>query len=196
MTCHALNLLDHAPQNRNRCIMILVSLSNEPDTDHVFEKWPISVPQSLRTYKAILKESAFWHDTVVVSKHEFDLYNNVQLMPKDATIGGHAKRASRDLQIYRYRNVDQTAACFMTSYGRPCEVEPGLLEKGGLYGCLLQQSGVVRKFATPEIIFLQGAVGRCWVSCNIREAMKILGNSIFCTTCDMGLGQCSEDDLS
>lgn len=157
--------------NRNRCIMIL------PCTDHVFEKWPISMTQSLRTYKAILRESSFWHDTVVLSKHEFDMYD-VQLLPKDATIGGHAKRASRDLQAYRYRSVDQTAACFMTSYGRPCEVDASLLQKGGLYGSLLQVSGVIREFATPEIIFLQGAVDRCWVSCNIREAMKILGNSI------------------
>lgn len=91
---------------------------------------------------------------------------------------GDIKRSSRDLQNYRYRSLDERASCFMTSYGRPCEVDPSLLEKGGLYGSLLQQSGCIRKFATPEIIFLQGALDRCWISCNIREAMKILGNSI------------------
>lgn len=176
--CHALNLIDHAPQNRNRCIMILINQTDDPCTDHVFEKWPISQSQSLHTYKAILKEASFWHDTVAISKQEFDLYNNVQLLPKDSTVSGHAKRSARDLQNYRYRSVDQCAACFMTSYGRPCEVDAHLLEKGGLYGSLLQQAGCIRKFATPEIIFLQGAIDRCWISCNIREAMKILGNSI------------------
>ena len=69
--CHALNLIDHAPQNRNRCIMILVDQLVDLKTDHVFDKWPVSSPQSLRTYKAILREASFWHETVNLSKKEF-----------------------------------------------------------------------------------------------------------------------------
>lgn len=185
--CHALNLIDHAPQNRNRCIMILVDQLVDLKTDHVFDKWPVSSSQSLRTYKAILRETSFWHETVTLSKKEFELYNDFRLVPKDATLGGHAKRAMRDLQTYRFRTIDQTAACFMTSYGRPCDIADSLIQKGGLYGSLLHQSGVIRKFATPEIIFLQGAIKRCWVSCNIREAMKILGNSISVAHATWGL---------
>ena len=36
----------------------------------------------------------------------------------------------------------------------------------------------MRKFSPPEIVILQGTCGPCWISKNVRQAMKILGNCI------------------
>ena len=175
---HNLNLLDHVPQRRDRMILIATDARSDFDEHHIFDKWPINRPLSLKSYDAIVDDSECWQDYTNIDANEMKLYNDVSLFPRDSTVSGHAKRSRRDLHQYRFRDENSHAACFMTSYGRPSEVKGELLEQGGLYGSLLVQGNKVRKFSLPEIIILQGTSGPCWVSKNIRQAMKILGNCI------------------
>ncbi len=175
---HNLNLLDHVPQRRDRMILIATDARLNFDEYHVFDRWPVSKPLSLKSYDAIMPDNQEWNEYTDINDSEMKMYNDVSLLPKDATISGHTKRSKRDLHQYRYRDENSYAACFMTSYGRPCDVKSELLDQGGFYGSLLLQGNMLRKFALPEIVILQGTNGTCWVSKNIRQAMKILGNCI------------------
>ena len=175
---HNLNLLDHIPQRRDRMILIATDARMDFDENHIFDRWPVNRPLSLKSYDAIIHDLEAWTDYTSISDMEMKLYTDVSLLPTDATVSGHQKRSKRDLQHYRFRDEDSYAACFMTSYGRPCEVKNELLDQGGLYGSLLMQGNSIRKFALPEIVILQGTSGPCWVSTNIRQALKILGNCI------------------
>ena len=175
---HNLNLIDHIPQRRDRMILIATDSRSDFDEHHVFDKWPVSRPLSLRSYDAIMHDHVEWAEYIDISDQEMKMYLDVSLLPRDTTVLGHAKRSRRDLQQYRFRSEDSYAACFMTSYGRPCEVKEELITQGGLYGSLLVEGNRVRKFSPPEIVILQGTCGPCWISKNVRQAMKILGNCI------------------
>ena len=175
---HNLNLLDQCPQQRERMILIAVDLNDESDTGHVFEKWPMGRIPTLRQYHAILSEIGIWKDYTDVTYDEMLKYCDVDLLPRDTTVKGHPKKSWRDLQKYRFRISSGYAACFMTSYGQPCQLNESLLKDGGLYGSLLQEGTSIRKFAPVEIAFLQGLTDDLWIPKNFRQQMKILGNCI------------------
>ena len=173
-----LNLLDQGPQQRERMILIAVDVHDDSVTDHVFEKWPVAKFPSLKGYHALISELGLWKDYTDITYDEMLRYCDVNSMPRDTTVKGHSKRSLRDLQKYRFRNEMGYAACFMTSYGQPCQLKDSLLKDGGLYGSLLQQGTSIRKFAPPEIAFLQGLIDDLWLPKNYRQQMKILGNCI------------------
>ncbi len=128
---HNLNLLGHCPQQRERMILIAVDVHDELGTDHVFGQWPLGRCPSLQQYNAILSELGIWKEYTDITYEEMIKYSDINSMPRDTTVKGHTKRSLRDLRKYRFREERDYAACFMTSYGQPCQLKDSLIRDGG-----------------------------------------------------------------
>ena len=80
-------------------------------------------------------------------------------------------------QQYRIRTAQGVAGVFMAQYQFQHELPPHMMQRGVLT-CLVQQEGVVRHFAGPEISSIHGAALPVFLHADARTQMRMLGNSI------------------
>ena len=125
-----LDLKEIIPQHGDRFLLI-ASDKNDISIARVQPiRWPVVQMHSLRTYQVIMPLDELWSQIAAVSQEEFDLYMDPKNMPREFG-SQHAKRlAKKDVVQYRLKNLDQTFACILTTYGRPASISSMLIRRG------------------------------------------------------------------
>eukprot|EP00438_Fugacium_kawagutii_P010594 Skav235951 [mRNA] locus=scaffold530:61453:65787:- [translate_table: standard] len=175
--CTVLNLSDHAPQNRDRALIIAVDCYDKSRFNHMPVKWPSIRPPTLRSYGVIRDMEELWMMRSVLSNEHMEMYMNPSLLSKSSPYQNH-KKSKKDVSEYRLRDADSCFGCIMTSYGKPDDVRDEHLFKNGLYGTLYCEGNIVRKLSVPELLVLMGTLEDVWLPECDCVAVGMIGNSI------------------
>lgn len=174
----SLELLDILPHKRDRLILVAVDARRPDDFSSTCQSWPTAQKPTFRSYGAIMELNDFWKGQAFVTPDEMKMYLDPCNLPKDVRSMGHEKRSKRDVVKYRLRGLDDQASCIMTSYGQPLSLFEPLVQRGGVYGCLILDGDQPRKLTVPEITMLFGLLDRCWLPLDMSSCMLYLGNAI------------------
>ena len=174
----SLNLEEKVPHRRERLLILATHVHTDSLCHHLCLPWPETPKPSLGSYHAICELNDFWKGMALLSSDELSLYLDPRYLPHRVSESQGSKRTHVDVGAYRFRSPDQSASCFLTTYGMPLTMDFGLIAKGGLYGSLLCLGDSVRKFTAPEICILLGVIVPTWIPGNIRDCTQLLGNAI------------------
>ena len=174
----SLELMDVIPHKRDRLILVAVDVRCSVDVSLTCQSWPVAQKPTLRSYGVLMELNSFWKSQAFVTPDEMKMYLDPCNLPKDIKSTGHDKRSKRDVVKYRLRGLDDQASCILTSYGQPLSLFEPLVQRGGIYGCLILDGDQPRKLVIPEITMLFGLLDKCWLPLDVSSCMHYLGNAI------------------
>ena len=175
---HSLDLSEIIPHKRDRLILIAVDSLQSKDTSFQCQTWPAIQKPSLRTYGAIMELDNHWMKQAQLTMEEMKMYFDPCNLPRDIRQPSQIKKSKKDVVKYRLRTLDDQASCIMTSYGQPLSLYEPLVQRGGIFGCLILDGDQPRKLVLPEIVMLFGLLDKCWLPHMITPSMHYMGNAI------------------
>eukprot|EP00438_Fugacium_kawagutii_P019921 Skav203125 [mRNA] locus=scaffold3040:40540:45672:+ [translate_table: standard] len=168
------------PQKRDRLLLVAIATDARFSLGaHRCVKWPVLTPPTLRSHQIIMDLILPWSIHVVPDEQTISMYLTPALMPGGN--GGNPnppKRSKKDIWEYRMKGADDCFSCILTTYGFAHQMDPTLLNSGGLFGSLLMDARAVRFLQVPEILCLFGPTNKVWLPADAQAATRILGNCI------------------
>ncbi|CAE7631381.1 unnamed protein product [Symbiodinium sp. CCMP2456] len=170
-----LQLGEVAPTRRPRRMFIFIHETVEPARAAQFRQtvWQAVRRPSLGGMSAVFPDlPATLRQHCTLNAELLQIYLDPWFLPMGAGT------TAADARKYRLCTVAQQAKCFMACYHKQHELPPAMLTRGGLLCSLLDDSGTIRFFASPEIASCHGAQRTQLLLHQDDTTMRILGCSL------------------
>ena len=174
------NLLEQAPQNRER-LLLIATLDGVEFFPHRIVPWPAVVRPTLETFDCILKLDEPWLSQVKLDAFTLGVYMDPAMLPKSVNQRNQrGKKTKLDVEQYRIKFIQGTFGCVMSNYGFGHRLPQISLNTFGLYGTLFASAEALRFLAVPELAMLMAPLMPVWMPEDHRSAVKMIGNGISC----------------
>ena len=111
------NLLEQAPQNRER-LLLIATLDGVEFFPHRIVPWPAVVRPTLETFDCILKLDEPWLSQVKLDAFTLGVYMDPAMLPKSVNQRNQrGKKTKLDVEQYRIKFIQGTFGCVMSNYG-------------------------------------------------------------------------------
>ena len=175
-----INLLEQAPQNRER-LLVIATLDGVEFFPHRIVPWPAVVRPTLETFDYILKLDEPWLSQVKLDAFTLSVYMDPAMLPRSVNQRNQrTKKTKLDVEQYRIKFIQGTFGCVMSNYGFGHLLPQVSLNTFGLYGTLFASAEELRFLAVPEIAMLMAPLMPIWIPDDQRSAVRLIGNGISC----------------